>query len=67
MIKSYIITIKIFIAFWSIFKKVKNRFPILFSKKDWGEGGGVFLPKFLSDKAKHPGICPSFGGTVGKT
>ena len=55
-----------FFAFWSIFEKVKKIFPIVFLKSDLGGGGGSFFPKLLSGKAKHPRICPCFGGNVGK-
>ena len=46
----------------------KNGFPIVFSKSDLGRGGTLLLLIFfLSEKAKHPGICPSFSGNVPKT
>ena len=30
-------------------------------------GGDSFFAEILSEKAKHPGICPSFGGNMGET
>ena len=32
-------------AFWSVFKKIKNGFPIVFSKNDLG--GGSFFAEFF--------------------
>ena len=65
--KCYIITVVIFFgAFCHKNGVPKNGFPILFSKSDLG-GGDRFFAEFFSEKAKHPRICPSFSGNVGKT
>ena len=50
-------------------KNGKMDFPLYFQKVIWAGGGeGQFLLTiFFSAKAKHPGICPSFGGNVDKT
>ena len=54
-----------FEEFWSILKKKsKNGFPIVFSKKWFGLGRVLFLAEKNSEKAKHPSICPSFGGNM---
>ena len=45
----------------------KNGFPIVFSKSDLAGGGAFFEPKSFSEKAKLPGMCPSFAGNVGET
>ena len=45
----------------------KNGFPIVFKKSDLARGGAFFEPKFFSEKAKLPGMCPSFAGNVGET
>ena len=44
----------------------KMDFSLYFQKVIW-VGGKHFLPKKNSEKAKHPGICPSFSGNVPKT
>ena len=49
--------------FGSFLKRIKNiDFLLYFQKGIWVGGDG-----FLSKKARHPGICLSFGGNVGKT
>ena len=52
-----------FEEFWSIFKKSTNGFLIIFSKSDL-TGVSLFLTKFFSEKAKHPKICLSLGGSM---
>ena len=55
-------------AFRSVFKKVKKMdFPSYFEKMIWVGGDFFFPPKFFSEKAKHPGICPSLSGNVSET
>ena len=38
-------------------------FPLYFQKVIW-VGGDSFFAEIFSEKAKHPGICPSFTGNV---
>ena len=45
---------------------LQNGYPIVFSKSDLC-GGKTFLPEFLSEKAKRPRLCPSFGVNVRET
>ena len=45
-------------------KKVKNGFLIVFSKSDSVWVGFHFWQEKNSEKAKHPRICPSFGGNM---
>ena len=52
-----------FEEFWSIFQKVKNEFPIVFSKSDLTRVGYIF-GRNISEKAKLPKICLSFGGSM---
>ena len=42
-------------------------FPLYFQKVIWPGGGAFFEPKKISEKAKLPGMCPSFAGNVGET
>ena len=65
-IKCYIITVLIFFgAFCPKTWRSKIGFPIVFSKSDLGGGGGTYFVTIkMSEKAKHAGICPSFGGKV---
>ena len=45
--------------FGRYFKKMsKNGYPVVFSKSD------LTLARKKSEKAKYPGICPSFGGNM---
>ena len=53
--------------FGQYLKKPKNGFPIVFSKCDLAGGGAKCVTEKDSEKAKHPQICPSFGGNVGET
>ena len=43
----------------------KMDFPLYFQKVIW-VGGTDFVTTIFSEKAKHTGICPSFGGTCSK-
>ena len=54
--------------FGQYLNKSKNGLPIVFSKCDlaWG-GGAKLINKQISEKAKDPQICPSFGDNMGKT
>ena len=52
-------------VFWLVFKNLKMDFPLYFSKVIWVWKGDFFCIFFF--KAKHLGICPSFGVTVSKT
>ena len=45
------------------FKKSKNRCSIVFSKSDF-TGVGSFFYNFFSEKAEHPKICLSLGGSM---
>ena len=70
MIKCYIINVLNFFLERFVLKNgvPKNEFAIVFSKSDLGGGGDIFFSDFfLSEKAKHPGICPSFSGNVPET
>ena len=51
-----------FEEFWSISKKSKNGFPIVFSKSDSTWVRFYFWQKKNSEKAKHPRISRSFVG-----
>ena len=42
-------------------------FPLYFQKVIWVGGGTDFVTTNFSEKAKHTGICPSFGGNVSET
>ena len=44
----------------------KNNFLLYFQKVIW-VGGKFFLPKFFSEQAKHPQICPIFSGNMVET
>ena len=48
------------------FKKVKKLISHGFQNVIWLGGGALFITKKKSAKAKHPQICISFGGNVGK-
>ena len=48
--------------FQPIFKKSNNRFPIVFSKSDLARVRFCIWRGKNSEKAKHPRICPCFGG-----
>ena len=50
--------------FGQYLKTSKNGFPIVFSKSDLTGVGSFFGQKKLSEKAKHPKICLSLGGSI---
>ena len=54
-------------AFRSSQKNVQKRISHCIFKKWFGWGGTDFVTKKNSEKAKHTGICPSFGGNVSET
>ena len=68
-LKCYIISVLNFFGVFRpkkiVFKKIG--FPIVFSKVIRVGGDSFFCQKFVSEKAKHPGICPSFCGNVSET
>ena len=45
----------------------RMNFPLYFQKVIWVGGGVVFLSKILSEKAKHPRICPDYAKVLGVT
>ena len=45
----------------------KMDFPLYFQHVIWPGGGAFVFNKKKSERAKHPQICQSFGGNVGKT
>ena len=45
----------------------KSLVNIVFSKIDMVGGDSFFCPKNVSEKAKHPRICPSLSGNVSVT
>ena len=66
LIKSYVITIFFCVCFGPYEKVKKNNFLLYFSKLIC-VGRTLLCAKKNSEKAKHSGICPSFGGKVGET
>ena len=51
-------------GFGLYFKKSKKWISIVFSKSDLTLVGFYFWREKKSEKAKHPGICPSFDGNM---
>ena len=45
----------------------KMDFPLYFQQLIRVGEGTVFFANFFHKKAEHAGICPSFGGNMGKT
>ena len=64
LIESYIIPVEKKLEHFGQY--LKNGFPIVFSKSDLAGLGGCFFMTCFSKKAKHLGICRSFGGNVGQ-
>ena len=52
-----------FNEFWPVFKKVKEWISHCIFKK-WFDWRRVFFMNFFSEKAKHPKICLSLGGSM---
>ena len=50
--------------FLKSFGQYKKKNSIVFSKKKFGLARVLFWAKKYSKKAKHPRICPSFGGNM---
>ena len=53
-----------FKEFWSVFKKVKKWISHCIFKKWFDRRRVFFLTKYFSEKAKHPKICLSLGGSM---